>query len=200
MKWYITRQPTLFGHLIPKTPSLNAYLEHTLTLASSLAHSWDLPSLLIKPVQWLLKYLLLLTAIIDGTSDDHPDKPNLIKAKASMEEVAQGVNEGRRRREVIKEVPTGRKTVPDASAPSLNGTTLGLKPKKGLTVGVAASVKLGKVKGAKNAARAREGTDGNEERDQVGKMEVELKRCETFAKEAVDWTRKMNHLMTSLYA
>ena len=121
-----------------------------------------------------------------------------------MEEVAQGVNEGRRRREVIKEVLTGGKAVPDSSAPQLNGATLGLKPKKGLTVGVAASVKLGKIKGMKNAEKAREGTDGNEERDQVGKMEVELKRCETFirkfAKETVDWTRKMKHLMTSLYA
>ena len=122
-----------------------------------------------------------------------------------MEGVAHGVNEGRRRREVIKEVLTGGKGVPDSSAPSLNGTTTpGIKPKKGLTVGVAASVKLGKVKGMKNAARSREGADGNEEKDRVEKMEAELKRCETFirkfAKETVDWTHKMKHLMTSLYA
>ena len=98
--------------------------------------------------------MLLLTAIIDGTSDDHPDKPNLIKAKASMEEVAQGVNEGRRRREVIKEVLTGGKAVPDSSVPPFNGTALGLKLKKGLTVGVAASVKLGQVNVTKDAAKA----------------------------------------------
>ena len=122
-----------------------------------------------------------------------------------MEGVARGVNEGRRRREVIKEVLTGGKGVPDSGTPSLNGTTTpGIKPKKGLSVGVAASVKLGKVKGMKNAARSREGADGNEEKDKVEKMEAELKRCEIFirkfAKETVDWTRKMKHLMTSLYS
>ena len=155
-------------------------------------------------MQRLLKYSLLLTAIIDGTPDDHPDKPNLIKAKVSMEGVAHGVNEGRRRREVIKEVLTGGKGVPDPNAPSLNGsTTPGIKPKKGLTVGVAASVKLGKVKGIRTAAKSREGADGSEEKDQVEKMETELKRCETFirkfAKETVDWTHRMKHLMASLY-
>ena len=57
------------------------------------------------------------------------------------------------RLEVVKEVLTGGKTVPDSSAPPLNGTTLGLKPKKVPTVVVAASAKLGKVKGMKNAAQ-----------------------------------------------
>jgi len=118
-----------------------------------------------------------------------------------MDEVARGVNEGRRRREVIKDVLTGGKGIPDSGTPSLNGAA-GLKPKKGISVGVAASVKL--VKGMKYAAKPREGADGNEEKTQVEKMEAELKRCEAFirkfAKEAVDWTRKMKHLMTSLYA
>jgi len=119
-----------------------------------------------------------------------------------MDGVARGVNEGRRRREVIKEVLTGGKGISDSNTPSPNGTAPGLKPKKGLTVGVAASVKL--VKGMKHSAKSREGADGNEEKGQVERMEAELKRCEhfirKFAKEAVDWTRKMKHLMASLYA
>ena len=140
--------------------------------------------------------------MIDGTTDDHPDKQNLIKAKASMDGVARGVNEGRRRREVIKEVLNGGKGSADSSTASLNGTSPGSKPKKGLNLGVAASVKL--VKGMKHATKSREGADENEEKDQVEKMEAELKRCEAFirkfAKESVDWTRKMKYLMTSLYA
>ena len=139
--------------------------------------------------------------MIDGTSDDHPDKKNLIKAKASMDEVARGVNEGRRRREVIKEVLNGGKGTADSSTTSLNGSSPGSKPKKGLNVGVAASVKL--VKGMKHPAKSREGADENEEKEQVEKMEVELKRCgvfiRKFAKETIDWTRKMKYLMTSLY-
>ena len=119
-----------------------------------------------------------------------------------MEDVARGVNEGRRRREVIKEVLTGGKNTPDSSTTSFNGAASGLKPKKGFTVGVSASVKL--VKGMKHATKSREGADGNEEKDQVEKMEAELKRCETFirkfAKETVDWTHRIKHVMTSLYA
>ena len=202
-KKYITRHPTALEHLnnLPKTSSLNAYLEHTRTLASSLTHAWDLPSLLIKPVQRLLKYSLLLTAVIDGTSDDHPDKPNLIKAKASMDGVARGVNEGRRRREVVKEVLNGGKGTSDSGSNALHGTSPSPKPKKGLNVGVTASVKL--VKGMKHPTKSREGADGAEEKDRVEKMEVELKRCEVFirkfAKETVDWTHRMKHLMNSLY-
>ena len=118
-----------------------------------------------------------------------------------MDGVARGVNEGRRRREVIKEVLNGGKGAADSSTTSANGTSPGSKQKKGLNVGVAASVKL--VKGMKHATKSREGTDENEEKEQVEKMEAELKRCEAFirkfAKETVDWTRKMKHLMTSLY-
>lgn len=118
-----------------------------------------------------------------------------------MVDVAQGVNEGRRRREVIKEVLTGGKCTPDSTTTSFSGAASGFKPRKGLTVGVSASVKL--VKGMKYAARPRDGADGNEEKGQVERMEAELKRCEAFmrkfAKETLDWTRKMKHVMTSLY-
>ena len=119
-----------------------------------------------------------------------------------MEEVARDVNEGRRRREVVKEVLTGGKGTSDPSTPSQNGSASGLKPKKGLALGVSASVKL--VKGMKHPTKAREGADGNEEKDQVEKMEAELKRCgafiRKFAKETVDWARKIKRVMTSLYA
>ncbi|KAJ3485156.1 hypothetical protein NLJ89_g11922 [Agrocybe chaxingu] len=56
-KHYITRHPTALQHLhsLPQTPALTAYLTHTQTIASALSHAWDLASLLIKPVQRLLK-------------------------------------------------------------------------------------------------------------------------------------------------
>ena len=82
----------------------SAYLAQTQALAHAYSGAWDLPSLLIKPVQRLTKYPLLLHAIIAETPDSHPDKANLIEAQARMEEVARGVNEGRRRREVVRDV------------------------------------------------------------------------------------------------
>ncbi|KAL0955621.1 hypothetical protein HGRIS_001854 [Hohenbuehelia grisea] len=88
----------------PAQTSLANYLSLTRAIASTHTHAWDLPSLLIKPVQRLLKYPLLLQAIIDSTPESHPDYIHLKEAKSRMEEVARSVNEGRRRKEVVREV------------------------------------------------------------------------------------------------
>ncbi|KAF8161718.1 hypothetical protein K438DRAFT_2070497 [Mycena galopus ATCC 62051] len=113
-KQYITRHPSALAHLtaLPVTPELTAYHQKTRDLAVSLSHAWDLASLLIKPVQRLLKYSLLITAIIDATAPTHPDRPHLLDARTAMEDVARQVNEGRRRAEVVKEVLTAPKKPP----------------------------------------------------------------------------------------
>ncbi|KAJ7125361.1 Dbl homology domain-containing protein, partial [Mycena epipterygia] len=113
-KQYITRHPSALAHLtaLPTTPELTAYHVKTRDAAASLSHAWDLSSLLIKPVQRLLKYSLLLAAIIDATALSHPDRPHLLSARAAMEEVARAVNEGRRRAEVVKEVLSAPKKPP----------------------------------------------------------------------------------------
>ncbi|KAJ7198500.1 hypothetical protein GGX14DRAFT_700031 [Mycena pura] len=113
-KQYITRHPSALTHLtaLPSTPELTAYHAKSRELASSLSHAWDLSSLLIKPIQRLLKYSLLLSAIIDATASTHPDRPNLVSARAAIEEVARAVNEGRRRVEVVKEVLSAPKKPP----------------------------------------------------------------------------------------
>ncbi|TFY66217.1 hypothetical protein EVG20_g4872 [Dentipellis fragilis] len=178
-KTYITRHPTAVEHLnkLPQTPALQAYLSRTRELAASLTHAWDLPSLLIKPVQRLLKYSLLLNAIIEETPDVHPDKENLRKAKQMMERVSHSVNEGQRRREIVKEVLTSGKT-----------SAAELLKKKGLTLAVSASVSFGRVKGKPAMSKAE-----NEEAEQVARMEKQMKDTETFmqtfAKEAVDWSK-----------
>ncbi|KAF7295946.1 DH domain-containing protein [Mycena kentingensis (nom. inval.)] len=113
-KQYITRHPTALAHLnaLPSSPELAAYHTKTRDLASSLSHAWDLASLLIKPIQRLLKYSLLLGAIIDATAQTHPDRPHLVSARTAIEEVAHAVNEGRRRVEVVKEVLSAPKKPP----------------------------------------------------------------------------------------
>ncbi|PBK99840.1 Dbl homology domain-containing protein [Armillaria gallica] len=105
-KLYISRQDTASSHLqsLPVTPALTAYHAQTRTIAASLSHAWDLHSMLIKPVQRLLKYPLLLTTILEETPDDHPDKENIRLARDAVQEVAQRVNEERRRTEVVKDV------------------------------------------------------------------------------------------------
>jgi hypothetical protein len=88
-----------------------------------------------------------------------------------MEDVARGVNEDRRRWEVVKEV-------------------LNTKPGEGKgkkTLSVPTSVNLGRMKSLRSAKEK----EDNREAEQVAKMEKLLKRCDAFinqfAKEAVEW-------------
>lgn len=196
---YITKHSSALEHLnnLPQTPALTAYLAQTRTLASSLSHAWDLPSLLIKPVQRLLKYPLLLATIIEETPDSHGDKANLRLAREKMEEVARGVNEGRRRREVVKEVLANCMN----GSPSKNGETKAKK--KGLNVGVAASVNLGRMKSLRSAAyKAKEGAEANQEAEQVKRMGETLKEHEEFlhrfSKDATKWVESVRTLTVAL--
>ncbi|RDB24970.1 Dynamin-binding protein [Hypsizygus marmoreus] len=190
-KYYINKHSSALAHLqaLPSTPALSAYLTHTQSVASNLSHAWDLASLLIKPVQRLLKYPLLLAAIIDETPDTHGDKVNLKLARLRMEEVARNVNEGRRRAEVVKEVLTSKK-------------------KAGVGVGVAASVNLTKMKSlrqsTKSSGSASAGVDANEEAARVAAMHAELKRVDVFAQQfarhVVEWSRSMHNVVLALRA
>ena len=191
--YYITRHPTALQHLqdIPQTAALQNYLTYSQTVASSLSHAWDLSSLLIKPVQRLLKYPLLLTAIIDETPDDHPDKEDLRTARATIQEVARNVNEGRRRAEVVKDV---------LSSKSMKKTNT--------SVGVTASVGLSKMMSIRHGGvtaatmRVSQLEGSNNEATKVEGLQNELKRIELFAKEfaksMVDWGKMTSNMMLAL--
>ncbi|RPD57836.1 hypothetical protein L227DRAFT_577532 [Lentinus tigrinus ALCF2SS1-6] len=196
---YITKHPTAIEHLekLPQTPALAAYLSQTRTLASSLSHAWDLPSLLIKPVQRLMKYPLLLKTISAETPLAHPDKDNIDAAIKALEGVTRGVNEGRRMREVVREVLTG---TPATTTPQKGEAKA---KKKGLSVGVAASVSLGRMKSLRSAAaKAKEGQEAHMEGEAVKEMAVELRRQEDFlrkfAKDSVKWADAVRGLMLAL--
>ncbi len=61
---------------------------------------WDLPSILIKPMQRILKYPLLLGDLVKYTEDEHPDKKHLISASKLMGEIANQINEVKRRKDL----------------------------------------------------------------------------------------------------
>ncbi|KAL4068692.1 hypothetical protein V8B97DRAFT_1872814 [Scleroderma yunnanense] len=195
-KTYITRHPTALAHLnaLPSSPALSAYLSHTRTLASSLTHAWDLPSLLIKPVQRLLKYSLLLGAIIDATPDAHTDRAALIEAKQRMEEVARSVNEERRRWEVVREV------LGNTPLPNTNG-----KSKKGshaVGVGVTGTVHRMKSLRPSKLKEIAETALDNAEATEVARLESELQRYAAFfdklARDVKDWRDSMHVSLVAL--
>ncbi|KAK7033818.1 DH domain-containing protein [Favolaschia claudopus] len=176
-KQYITRHPSALAHLtaLPATPELAAYHLKTRELAVSLSHAWDLASLLIKPIQRLLKYSLLLGAIIDATADTHPDRAALLSARTAVEDVAHAVNEGRRRFEVVKEVLTS----PNSKKPP---TVLRIKSFR--------------------SAPDPESSNNNSEAARVDRMAAELARIDVFAQQlartAQDWARSASTSATAL--
>lgn len=185
-KTYIARHPTALSHLnsLPQSPALTAYLSRSKILAGSLTHSWDLPSLLIKPVQRLLRYSLLLSAIIAETPDSHPDKGDLMQARDMMEDATREVNEETRRREVVKEV--------------LNPKPEDTKGRKGRTSALPASVNMKRIK----RLRTDQEKDDNQEAEEVASMGHVLKQTDLFinefAKEVLEWVMNVKDTIKML--
>ncbi|CUA69991.1 Vegetative incompatibility protein HET-E-1 [Podospora anserina] [Rhizoctonia solani] len=115
---YITRHPAAVARYTQlstnPTPAMAQYLATTKAMTTSITHAWDIPSLLIKPLQRLLKYPLILQTILEHTpiSLGHPDRATLALAKDKTEQVARQVNEGKRRWEVVKGVLESGKSPP----------------------------------------------------------------------------------------
>lgn len=106
---YITKHSASIARLTTLTtenpsPAMLQYIEHTKAIASTHSNSWDLNSLLIKPIQRFLKYPLLLETLVASTPDDHPDKPDLIRAKTAMVEASRLVNEQTQKVEICRTI------------------------------------------------------------------------------------------------
>ncbi|XP_058802732.1 dynamin-binding protein-like [Phymastichus coffea] len=63
---------------------------------------FDMNSVLIKPVQRILKYPLILNELLKATEDDHPDKPKIGEAAIVMADVASYINEYKRKKEIAE--------------------------------------------------------------------------------------------------
>ena len=198
-KAYITRQPQASAHLIslPKTPALLAYFDQAQKLASSVTHAWDLGSLLIKPVQRLLKYPLILATIIENTPEGHGDRQNLILARERLEAVAHNVNEGRRRIEIVKEVLSKKGDTPN-STPLKKKVSLGKSASTTLTLNRVKSMGVG-LRGPRNDLD----NDANSELSEVERLEKRLKDSEAFirdlAKDVKDWATSVGQTIILLH-
>ncbi|XP_077861889.1 uncharacterized protein LOC102808854, partial [Saccoglossus kowalevskii] len=82
-------------------PEIQEYINDGLAVVRQSTNCWDLASFLIKPVQRILKYPLLLNEMIRVTEDDHADKHNLLVAINTMTDVATAINEFKRRKDLV---------------------------------------------------------------------------------------------------
>ncbi|KZT50921.1 hypothetical protein CALCODRAFT_162013 [Calocera cornea HHB12733] len=100
-KVYIAQHDAAARHLQSITPHITSYLSTARVLISPLTNAWDLPSLLIKPVQRVLKYPLLLSAIAEATPGEMPGAIQLREAKRAAEKACNDINEAKRNWEEV---------------------------------------------------------------------------------------------------
>lgn len=94
--------------ILQRNPKVAIWLKECRDWASDLTSAWDLDSLLVKPVQRILKYPLLLTELLDSTPNEHPDRVHLLNALQEVTNISVRINEMKKRAEVVGQV-VGRK-------------------------------------------------------------------------------------------
>ncbi|XP_054160708.1 dynamin-binding protein-like [Oppia nitens] len=82
-------------------PDARQYLMHGFDIMKERTNCFDIPSVLIKPVQRILKYPLLLNELHKCTEDGHQDKPDLILAIDRITDMATHINEFKRRQDLV---------------------------------------------------------------------------------------------------
>ncbi|KAI8643910.1 hypothetical protein BD408DRAFT_414084 [Parasitella parasitica] len=90
-------------------PEIQAFLNECKEKIQGKTTSWDLGSLLIKPVQRVLKYPLLLREILSLTPPTHIDHDDLSAAVKEIQEVADNINEIKRRKDIVERIVGDKK-------------------------------------------------------------------------------------------
>lgn len=116
--------------LITTSPKAASFLKECTEIARRHTTAWDLGSLLIKPVQRVLKYPLLLRQILSMTDIGHPDHSHLIDALGQIQSVADKINQVKRRRDLVDTIIAGRDREAKGMASSPLSTTQAKSKKK----------------------------------------------------------------------
>ncbi|GES84175.1 Rho guanyl nucleotide exchange factor [Rhizophagus clarus] len=92
-----------------KDENVQGWLQKCKNLCEGRTRSWDIASLLIKPVQRVLKYPLLLQQIVSLTNPSHPDFEELKRAFTEIQNVAERINEIKRRKDIVEKIVGSKK-------------------------------------------------------------------------------------------
>lgn len=85
-----------------QNPELLGWVMACFQHCPNLTTAWNLESLLIKPVQRLLRYPLLLNELISKTVPDHPDLPSLKQATEAISAIAMRIDGAKKRQETLR--------------------------------------------------------------------------------------------------
>ncbi|KAF4440790.1 Dbl-domain containing protein [Fusarium austroafricanum] len=78
--------------VIQQNPVVFYWIEQCREVSKHLTHAWDLGSLLIKPVQRITRYPILISALLRYTPQDHPDWKDLLGARERLNALLFQVN------------------------------------------------------------------------------------------------------------
>ncbi|XP_004459253.1 dynamin-binding protein [Dasypus novemcinctus] len=90
-----------------KDEKIQKHLQESLANLKSLYKEWgctnyiNLGSFLIKPVQRVMRYPLLLMELLNSTPESHPDKMPLTNAVLAVKEINVNINEYKRRKDLV---------------------------------------------------------------------------------------------------
>ncbi|XP_023496820.2 dynamin-binding protein isoform X2 [Equus caballus] len=90
-----------------KDEKIQKHLQESLADLKSLYNEWgctnyiNLGSFLIKPVQRVMRYPLLLMELLNSTPESHPDKVPLTSAVIAVKEINVNINEYKRRKDLV---------------------------------------------------------------------------------------------------
>ncbi|CAG7988384.1 unnamed protein product [Penicillium nalgiovense] len=94
--------------ILQRNPKVGFWLSECQKGAMDLTTAWDLDSLLVKPVQRILKYPLILRDLLDSTPNDHPDRAAIANALEEVTNVSHRINELKKRVDLVGQA-VGRK-------------------------------------------------------------------------------------------
>jgi len=89
-------------------PAVKVWLSECNLVAKDLTTAWDLDALLVKPVQRITRYVLLLEVIKKHTPIDHPDYEPLVQARTEIVDLLQKIDEMKKRVQLVGQI-VGRK-------------------------------------------------------------------------------------------
>ncbi|KAM0549511.1 hypothetical protein ACHAPJ_009327 [Fusarium lateritium] len=80
---FLEKSSQVIQHLaeIQQDPTVAYWLEQCKEVTKHLTQAWDLGSLLIKPVQRITRYPLIISKLLRYTPRDHPDRKDLLEAR-----------------------------------------------------------------------------------------------------------------------
>ncbi|KAM9026715.1 rho guanine nucleotide exchange factor 38 isoform 2-T2 [Ara ararauna] len=84
-----------------KDEELKQYLRDCVQFLKGKPNLMDMGSLMIKPVQRVMKYPLLLSELLNATSASHPDHKALQDALSAMKNINVNINELKRRKDLV---------------------------------------------------------------------------------------------------